>query len=230
MDDIISRAQKAYDEKRFGEALVLFNQESLERSSDLVVQDRIARCLWVLKRPIDAIEKCKNILKLDENYVTAYLIMAEAYYDLGDKSKALENVRRAYSIAPNHVEVLTTYGSFLSLDGNHEEALIMQEKALQIDPDNYIAYSNLAAIYAIKGNRKKALLYIRKKCGLHPTAKNYIYLFFAYMDFYRVTNILLVGLILLSFVFINIQNWLLFILNIIILFLLIISPRLLQKL
>src|SRR5260221_5457212 len=174
MNDFMADAQKAYENRDFEEALKLYIKEISERPKNLLAQDRAARCLWMLKRPLDAIDRCKQILKLDPNYAAAYLIIAEVYYDLKDIAKARENMQLAYSISPDNAEVLTTYGSFLLFDKKMDDAVGLLEKSIQIDPSNYAAYNNLAVIYSTKRKRAKVLLCAKEMYKLRPSQKNYL--------------------------------------------------------
>jgi tetratricopeptide (TPR) repeat protein len=61
--------------------------------------------------------------------------------DLGDKDKAIEESRKAYSLAPNQMEILRARGYVLFQTGNFQESLDMYKAALNLNkhiPDLYM--------------------------------------------------------------------------------------------
>lgn len=210
MRDLMLEADKYYRDRNFRLAFELYEQEISTRPTNILAYDRAARCLWMLKRPLDAIAMCRNILNLDPGYVMAHVIMAEAYYDLKDFSKAEEKMRLAYSMDSSHIEVLTSYGSLLLFEKKMDEAQDILEKTIQKDPDNYVAYNNLAVIYVAKRNREKVLYCAKEMHRLRRSAKNSIRLLLAYMDYYRITNVLLAFLIILALISQILQLWVVF--------------------
>ncbi len=210
MRDYMLDAQKAYEIRNFENALQLYYQEISTHPEKIFARERAARCLWILKRPLDAIAMCEEILNLDSNYVMAYVIEAEAYYDMKEYSKAAEKIRLAYSIDPTHVEVLVSYGSLLLLEKETHEALNILEKAIQKDPNSYTAYNNLAVIYVARRNREKVLYCAKEMYRLRRTILNRIRLLVAYADYYRLTNVSFVFLVILTLTAELLRMWAVF--------------------
>lgn len=203
----IKEAQKAGEAGNFEEAMKIYNQEIIANPKNVHIRESKVRCLMKLKRHLEAIESCQNILSLDSKNITAYTIMAEALFALRRFTESKETIRKAYSINPDSVIVLVSYSTLLLYEGKIEEATGLLEKVITLDGNNYTAYRNLASIYALKRNRKRLLYCAKEIYRLEKTTKNAIRLFIAKMDYYRITNILFVSSIIMTIVAEILQQW-----------------------
>ncbi len=99
---------------------------------------------WALNCQEDYLQaeaSVKTALELDPNNALAHAYMAETMMnkgvssqgDLGDKDKAIEESRIAYSLAPNLMEILRARGYVLYNTGNYKESLEMYKAALNIN-------------------------------------------------------------------------------------------------
>lgn len=92
-----------------------------------------------------------------------HVIMAEAYYDMGEYAKSKKEIQTAYVMAPEDIGVLVSYGSLLLFDKKVDEARNIFEKVIQKDANNYLAYNNLAVIYSLKRDIVTTQRNVRRK-------------------------------------------------------------------
>jgi tetratricopeptide (TPR) repeat protein len=211
MENIMIDADTAYDKGNFDLALDLYSREMHRNPANIKAQEQTARCLWVLKRYANAISACKEILVLAPNNVMAHVIMAESYYDLQDVRSSLDEIQLAYSMDTNNIEVLSSYGTLLLFEKKLKDAEHMFEKVIQQNKDAYAVYKNLAVIYTAKRNRSKVLFCAKEIYRLRPTFKNRLRLIGAYLDYTRISNLVLVSLVILIFASLILQIWNIFI-------------------
>lgn len=182
MAQYIDEANKAYSARNFKRALELYTHEIATNADSLIARDRAARCLWILRKPADAVAMCEEILGLDSGYALAHVIMAEAYYDMKDFAMSKSEMETAFAMDPSNSEVLLAYGSFLLLDKQYESAQVYLEKAIAADPDNYATLNNLAVIYAAQRNWAKVLHCAKEMYRLRHSLKNFLRLVFAHLE------------------------------------------------
>lgn len=194
MKNYMLEANSTYEVGEFQKALLLYAEEINANPNNITAYERSARCLWSLKKPTDAIMLCKKILELKPDHVMAHAILAISYHAVGKRSESEEEIKIAREMAPQNVEVLSFYGTLLLLDKKMSEARDILETVIRSDPDNYVAYNNLTVLYALEPDRKRILFCVQEMYRLRRTNKNFIRLLVAYVDYYRISNILLVTL------------------------------------
>lgn len=225
MRDFMIDAQNAYRSGQFMLALDLYNEEISMRPQNTQAYEGAARCLLILKRPVDSIAMCEKILELDHNYAIAHAVKAEAYHLLREFSKGNDEIRLAYSISPQNIEILISYGAFVLFDKKIDDAIALLEKAIQEDPNAYAAYHNLATAYEAKHNKAKVFFCVKEMYRLRPSVKNSIRLLIVYMNYTRLSIVLGVAytLVLISFVFLQMWAILLLTGTLVVLFLIVIG-------
>ena len=100
---------------------------------------------------------------------------AEAYYNLGNILKDLENLkqaqvllRKAIEIKPDFAEAYYNLGNILKDLENLKQAQVLLRKAIEIKPDFAEAYYNLGNILKDLGNLKQAQVLLRKAIEIKP--------------------------------------------------------------
>ncbi len=84
--------------------------------------------------------------------VAQYLDLAELFYTSGQHERAMDELRRARTLAPQHVVVRARIGQYLLRDDKPEEALPEFSRALQVDPEYPAALVGVFVSMAILGN------------------------------------------------------------------------------
>lgn len=207
MKDFMTDAQAAYHDRNFKQTLDLYDQEIAQNSNDLLAYEGKGLCLYKLKKPVDSIAVCQQILALDPTFVMAHIIMAEAYHKIKDVSKSRQEIQVAYSMDSTNADVLASYGSLLLLDKKFDDALVFLEKAVNINPNLYSAYNNLAVLYVRKRDRSKVLFLAKEMYRLRRTFKNSVRLTVAYFDYTRLSNIIFILLVLSILIMEIFQIW-----------------------
>jgi tetratricopeptide (TPR) repeat protein len=99
--------------------------------------------------PQEALDQGKaaaqKALALDDNLASAHYALATAYtwYDW-DWANAEKEFQRALALNPNDALGRNWYGGYLSLRGQHDQAVNEHERARQMDPMSLITNANLA--------------------------------------------------------------------------------------
>jgi serine/threonine protein kinase/Flp pilus assembly protein TadD len=118
-----------------------------------------------------AIPLFQRAASLDPNFAMAYARLGTNYFNLGQNSRAAENVRKAYELRERVSEreklyIVSHYGQFVS--GNQEAARKEYELWAQTYPRDDTPQGNLSVIYGILGDYDKALVAEQQTLKLNP--------------------------------------------------------------
>jgi tetratricopeptide (TPR) repeat protein len=91
------------------------------------------------------IEAASNAMRISPENAEAYMAMGwlQAYLDL-DIPAGRENLEKAYGLAPNNADVVNLYGDFLTMCGDFERAVQIENQAIALDPLSAVHHSDLA--------------------------------------------------------------------------------------
>ncbi|HMA34228.1 MAG TPA: tetratricopeptide repeat protein, partial [Chloroflexia bacterium] len=87
--------------------------------------------------------------------VAEYLNLAEMYYGTGQRERALEELRRLRSLAPQNTEVRLRNGLYLLRADRAADALPEFSRALQLDPENKLALVRIFVSMAQLGHESE---------------------------------------------------------------------------
>jgi len=122
----------------------------------------VAKKMYAMAYPFftKAIEK-------DRKYMLPYVEMAKLYASEGKDTEAGETFRKALSIEPENVVVLSEFGYHLTKTGKIKEALVILEKAAKL---NSYTPSHYYYAYALgkNGQTREALDAFSQAVGLNP--------------------------------------------------------------
>jgi serine/threonine protein kinase/Flp pilus assembly protein TadD len=153
--------------KKFDKPLDEATTSSLEALQAYTEGTRLAR----EKGDTDALPLLKRAVELDPNFARAYASLGIRYNNLGQSTRAIENVRRAYELRDRVSEREKYYISctyFTLVTGELEKAIHQYELWIRDYPRDYVAETNLAVNYFITGQPERAAAVTREALRLEP--------------------------------------------------------------
>jgi serine/threonine protein kinase/Flp pilus assembly protein TadD len=123
------------------------------------------------KGDTDALPLLKRAVELDPNFARAYASLGIRYNNLGQATRAIENVRRAYELRDRVSEREKYYISctyFTLVTGELEKAIQQYELWIRDYPRDYVAETNLGVNYFFMGQVERAAAVTRQALGLEP--------------------------------------------------------------
>jgi len=123
------------------------------------------------KGDTDALPLLKRAVELDPNFARAYASLGIRYNNLGQATRAIENVRRAYELRDRVSEREKYYISctyFTLVTGELEKAIQQYELWIRDYPRDYVAETNLGVNYFIMGQVERAAAVNRQALRLEP--------------------------------------------------------------
>jgi len=125
------------------------------------------------KGDTDALPLLKRAVELDPNFARAYASLGIRYNNLGQATRAIENVRRAYELRDRVSEREKYYISctyFTLVTGELEKAIQQYELWIRDYPRDYVAETNLGVNYFIMGQVERAAAVTRQALRLEPAS------------------------------------------------------------
>lgn len=104
-----------------------------------------------------AIEAFNNALKIDPNYLSAYINLGYCYQYKEDYVKAIQSFEKAIILNPRSAKLYNTIGLLYDKMGNPEKAVIAYKKAVNLDPTYKNSHYMLGQLYQNRGNFDKAI-------------------------------------------------------------------------
>jgi hypothetical protein len=110
----------------------------------------------------------KKIIEKSPNAVFAHHGLANAYKEIGDMDKALQEWQKVVEINPFKSDVHNSIGNVYMLKGDYGKAIYSYLMAIKIDPNNPEAYYNLALVLEKTGKEKDASIYYKEFIKMAP--------------------------------------------------------------
>jgi len=105
-----------------------------------------------------ALEYADKALKIDINLAEAYWIIGNGYFFKDWNWKAGEQCyKRALQLNPNSSMIHNDYARYLSVSGQHEEAISEAKRAQELDPLSAYINTTVGAVYNFAGQYEKAM-------------------------------------------------------------------------
>lgn len=125
---------------------------------------------------IDKVADPAERIKWYEQYVSRSNDPSSIYFKLGNiygqqlnnLPKAIENLKQAYALKPNNVDVVTNLTTALSLNKQFEESIRILNESIVRSPNNHQFYMNLGMNYFEIGEVEKAKNSFDKAVQLNP--------------------------------------------------------------
>lgn len=115
-----------------------------------------------------AIEDYSQALKVNPNYLGAYLNRGSAYADLGNYSKAMADFNQALRINPNSAEAYYSRGVTRNEMGDVQGAIADYTQALRLNPNYTYAYVNRGSTRSRLRDYTGAIADCNQALGLDP--------------------------------------------------------------
>lgn len=129
-------------------------------NSDLAVEMYSRGQKEFLNKNLAAAEKTfSEVIKSDDDFLNAYLMLAKIYYHTKEYDKALTNVNTVLKKNVNHTGALYWKGRILVISGrdDEEESVRILQSVLDLDSHHIPARLLLALVYEKNGKYKEAL-------------------------------------------------------------------------
>ena len=161
----------------FGFVLCNFHNVSLaSKLPKVCIEADTAHQKSKLKKAINLYSKCLNKEDLSKsNTVTIYYNRGNAYADMEQYTKAIEDYSKAIKINPKHAKSYNNRGHNFQELGKMNKAIKNYKKAIELDPKYKIAYNNLGEIYSNQDQDKQAIKYYNKAVELKPKTGQPLY-------------------------------------------------------
>jgi len=110
-----------------------------------------------------AIEAFNNALKIDPNYMSAYINLGYVFQYKEDYIKAIQSFEKAIILNPKSAKLYNTIGLLYDKMGNPDKAVVAYKKAVSLDPTYTNSHYMLGQLYQNRGNVDKAIAEFTKQ-------------------------------------------------------------------
>ena len=105
-----------------------------------------ASALFMTGRFSEAIDQCKQALRIDPDSSEAHNNLGNALAQTGRASEAIDHYKQTLRMNPNSSDAHNNLGAALALMGRISEAIEQLKSALRINPNNSDARNNLTKV------------------------------------------------------------------------------------
>jgi Flp pilus assembly protein TadD len=122
-----------------------------------------------LGRYQDAVEACKQAIRIKPDYAEAHCNLGVAYGKLGRYQDAIESYQQAIRIKPDYAaDAYYNLGVVYSKFGRHQDAIESFKQAIKINPDDDEAHFNLGVTYYKLGRYQDAIESYKQAIRIKP--------------------------------------------------------------
>jgi Tfp pilus assembly protein PilF len=119
-------------------------------------------------RVTEAIERCRQALKINPNFADARNNLGNALARRGRFDEAIAQYQKALQVRPDYAEAHYNLGIALAGRGQVDEAVAQYQKALEIQPDYMAAHNNLGIALAGRGQIDAAIAHFQTALEIQP--------------------------------------------------------------
>lgn len=138
----------------------------LPAGAGLIVAD--AERLFSQRKYVEAEEKYKQVLKMDEKNALSLANLAAIQLEMQKLDEADANLKKAIEISPQDPYILSLTGMLRFQQGKYDEALDALSRSAQLDPKNAETQNYLGITLSQQGQREGAETALRKAVTLNP--------------------------------------------------------------
>lgn len=155
-------------EGKYTEALAMLEQLLLEDPGNVTVLEEIADNELSLQHFERAEIAAKQVLKLVPDSETAHFVLGFLRSRQEQWEVAVEHLREANRLRPNHPEILRCLGWALFQGGQRPQGMVTLERALNLDRDNVYILCDLGMVSIQMQNSRKARALLLRALELDP--------------------------------------------------------------
>lgn len=117
----------------------------------------------------------ENAIKLNEDFIPAYVSLIEIYFELDQVDAAKEYLDTAFDKAPEDVRLLELKGDMFLKKKQYAKALSSYRRVVKTDPARIGVFVKLAKTHVFSGELKEALLSLLNVIKIKPDYREAIY-------------------------------------------------------
>lgn len=117
--------------------------------------------------PQEDIARCTQKIQQNPNDADSYFNRGNAYYDLKQYERAIQDYSKAIALNTNYAEAYFNRGIVYYNLGQYERAILDYNKALEFKQHEFI-YNNRGNAYSKLGQKERAILDFDKAIELNP--------------------------------------------------------------
>ncbi|HEY1390459.1 MAG TPA: toll/interleukin-1 receptor domain-containing protein [Ktedonobacterales bacterium] len=156
VDDLLARGKALNAQKKYAEALPLFERASQIAPGSLDAWGNLGFILSEQGRWQESLTACDHALALDDKQASVWNNKGRALYNLKRYDEAIVACDRALARNPNSANTWTTKGAALGNLGRYQEELAAYDRALALDPNHANAWNNKAISLRALGRTAEA--------------------------------------------------------------------------
>jgi tetratricopeptide (TPR) repeat protein len=137
--------------------LTLFSHAIEVTQNNYLAYNNLGVAYDSLGRYQDAMEPCKQAIKIKPDYAMAHYNLGLSYSRVGRWQDAVEPYKQAIRIKPNYADAYNNLGVTYFQLGRHKDAVEAYKEAIRIKPDFAMAHFALGIAYSTTGDKNSAL-------------------------------------------------------------------------
>ena len=160
-------------QKNFQTAIDIINAELQKNPDRQDLRLALGNVFVRAQRYDEGLQQYQILIGKSSKNADLYLRVAETYRLKGDLNSAIDNFRKASTLAPNNPVPAVRLAMMLDGLGRRDEAKPLYQQVLRLQPDNGVALNNLAYIMAEEGtDLDQALAYAQRAKQRYPQEPN----------------------------------------------------------
>ena len=116
----------------------------------------------------DCLQACEKLLKENPKEVNAWMYLGQCWHSLGEHSKAIESLMKAFEIDNFNPKILRKIGDIFLITGDHVSAIKWLEESLKYSNADAAFLINLARLKNKSGRNKEAIDLFKKAIEYDP--------------------------------------------------------------
>jgi tetratricopeptide (TPR) repeat protein len=166
--ELFRKGLKELWQENWSSALAYFQKAKEKNPQDADIWVLIGYCYDKLGRYQDAIESCKQAIRIKPDHAITHYNLGVVYSDLGRNKEAIESYKQAVKLNPNYAMAHYNLGNAYDKLDRHYEAIEAFKQAIRINPDDAKAYNNLGVAYIGLGRYQDAIEAHKQAIRINP--------------------------------------------------------------
>jgi Flp pilus assembly protein TadD len=168
VDDLVTRGKALDAQKKYAEALPLFERAAQLAPDSFEAWANRAGTLFALDRFIESLDACIRALALDDKQAWVWSRKGGALVELKRYQEGLADCEHALTLDPNFAFAWNNKGIALRHLGRNQEALAAYDHALTLDPNDADVWNNKGSVLHNLSRYQEALVAFDRSLALDP--------------------------------------------------------------